>query len=127
MLPFVSEGRPERAAELTERYGVEIVDNVEAARRADTLLIVVKPQDVPTVLDEIAPVTRAGQLIISLAAGITTASIESRLPDAVAVASVEDSGQRRQVAQAYRRPGGKPWPAWGGRGRPKSSGCGAAG
>lgn len=85
---IVSEGRPERAAELRERYGVEIVDNAEAARRADTVLIVVKPQDVAMVLDEIAPVTRAGQLVVSLAAGITTASMEARLPDGVAVARV---------------------------------------
>ena len=85
---IVSEGRPERAAELRDRYGVEIVDNVDAASRADTLLIVVKPQDVGSVLDDIAPVARTGQLVISLAAGITTASIEARLPDGVAVVRV---------------------------------------
>lgn len=85
---IVGEGRADRAEELRARYGVEIVGNVEAARRSDTVLIVVKPQDVPTVLDDIAAVARAGQLVISLAAGITTESIEARLPDGVAVARV---------------------------------------
>lgn len=85
---IVSEGRPERAAELRERYGVEVVGNVEAAGRAETLLVVVKPQDVPTVLDEIASVVRPAQLVISMAAGITTSAIEARLVSGVAVARV---------------------------------------
>jgi pyrroline-5-carboxylate reductase len=80
--------RAERAAELRERYGVDVVGNVEAASKADTLMIAVKPQDVPDLLDEIAPVVRPGQLVMSLAAGITTESIESRLPEGVAVVRV---------------------------------------
>jgi pyrroline-5-carboxylate reductase len=85
---IVSERRPGRAAALQERYGVEALTNVEAASRADTLMLVVKPQDMADVLDDIAPVVRPGQLVISLAAGITTASIESRLPAKTAVVRV---------------------------------------
>jgi pyrroline-5-carboxylate reductase len=85
---LMSERRPARAAELRERYGVEVVSNVEAATKADTLMLVVKPQDMPELLDEIAPLIRSGQLIVSLAAGITTASIEARLPDGVPVVRV---------------------------------------
>jgi len=84
----LSERRGERATELRERYGVDVVDNVEAAKRAETLMLVVKPQDMPDLLDEIAPVVRPGQLVISLAAGITTELIESRLPEGVAVVRV---------------------------------------
>jgi pyrroline-5-carboxylate reductase len=40
------------------------------------------------VLDEIADVLRPGQLLVSLAAGITTAFIESRVPAGVAVVRV---------------------------------------
>jgi pyrroline-5-carboxylate reductase len=40
------------------------------------------------VLDEIAPAVKPGQLVVSLAAGITTAFLESRLPDGVAVVRV---------------------------------------
>jgi pyrroline-5-carboxylate reductase len=85
---LVGEKRHERATELQERYGVEVVSNTEAAQKADTLALVVKPQDMADVLDELAPVTRPGQLVVSLAAGITTAFIEARLPDGVAVVRV---------------------------------------
>ena len=85
---LVGEKRRERAEELTERYGVTVVGNVEAAQKADTLALVVKPQDMSDLLVEIAPHVRPGQLVVSLAAGITTAFIESRLPDGVAVVRV---------------------------------------
>jgi pyrroline-5-carboxylate reductase len=85
---LLTERRPDRAAELRERYGVEVVSNREAAKRAETLVVVVKPQDMTALLDEIADEVRAGQLVISLAAGITTALIESRLPEGVAVVRV---------------------------------------
>jgi pyrroline-5-carboxylate reductase len=80
--------RSERGDELRERYGVDVVSNAEAAAKADTLVLVVKPQDMPDLLDEIAPALRPGQLVMSLAAGITTATIESRLPQGVAVVRV---------------------------------------
>jgi pyrroline-5-carboxylate reductase len=80
--------RSERGDELRERYGVDVVSNVEAATKADTLVLVVKPQDMPDLLDEIAPAVRPGQLVMSLAAGITTETIESRLAEGVAVVRV---------------------------------------
>jgi pyrroline-5-carboxylate reductase len=75
-----TERRPERAADLAERYGVEILPNAEAAAKADTLVLVVKPQDMAALLDEIAPHVRRGALVVSLAAGITTSFLEERLP-----------------------------------------------
>jgi pyrroline-5-carboxylate reductase len=85
---LVGEKRRERAHELEERYGVEVVANLEAVRRADTLVLVVKPQDMGDVVDEIATAVRPGQLVVSLAAGITTTFIESRLPEGAAVVRV---------------------------------------
>jgi len=85
---LIGERRRERADELQERYGVSSVSNVEAAQKADTLVLVVKPQDMDDLLSEISSIVRQGQLVISLAAGITTAFIESRLPDGVAVVRV---------------------------------------
>ena len=85
---LVGEKRRERAHELQERYGVEVVANVEAAQKADTVVLVVKPQDMHDVLEELAPHVRPGQLVVSLAAGITTGFIESRLPEGVAVVRV---------------------------------------
>jgi pyrroline-5-carboxylate reductase len=51
-------------------------------------VLVVKPQDMADVLAEIAPLVRPGQLVVSLAAGITTGFLESRLADGVAVVRV---------------------------------------
>lgn len=85
---LIGEKRPERATELAERYAVEVVANTEAVDRADTVVLVVKPQDMGDVLAEIAPHLRAGQLLVSLAAGITTAYVEARVPDGIPVVRV---------------------------------------
>ena len=85
---LLTERRRDRAAELREQYGVAGVSTREAAKRAETLVLVVKPQDMTALLEEISGEVRAGQLVISLAAGITTALIESRLADGVAVVRV---------------------------------------
>lgn len=85
---LVGEKRPERAAELHERYGVEVVSNREATQRADTIVAVVKPQDMTDLLNEISFDMKPGQLLVSLAAGITTASIEEIIPEGTPVVRV---------------------------------------
>jgi pyrroline-5-carboxylate reductase len=85
---LVGEKRPERAAELRDRYEVTVVGNDEATKAADTVALVVKPQDMSDVLAEIAPHLHPGQLVVSLAAGITTAYVEARIPAGVAVVRV---------------------------------------
>jgi pyrroline-5-carboxylate reductase len=85
---MVGEKRPERAVELREKYAVKVVANTEAAAAADTVALVVKPQDMGEVLTEIAPHLRSGQVLISLAAGITTDYIERHIPDGIAVVRV---------------------------------------
>ncbi|MBZ5734783.1 pyrroline-5-carboxylate reductase [Nocardioides sp. TRM66260-LWL] len=85
---LVGEKRAERAAELEERYGVAVLGNRAAAERATTIALVVKPQDMAELLAEIAPALGPGRLLVSLAAGITTAWIEERVPEGVAVVRV---------------------------------------
>ena len=65
---------------------------------ADTLVLAVKPQDMGTLLDEIAPVVPAGTLVISVAAGITTAFIGQRLTGERSrrPGDVEHAGARRR-------------------------------
>jgi pyrroline-5-carboxylate reductase len=84
----ITERREERAAELTQKYGVRVLDNAEAAALADTLVLVVKPQDMGGLLAEIRDHVAEGNLVVSLAAGITTTYLESRLPDGRAVVRV---------------------------------------
>jgi pyrroline-5-carboxylate reductase len=80
--------RDERARALADSYGIDVVGAQAAAMKAQTLVITVKPQDMAALLDEIAPSLNANQLVISVAAGITTGFIESRLPVDAAVVRV---------------------------------------
>lgn len=68
-----------RSAEITGKYGVPALSLEEAAEKADTLVIAVKPQDMEATLTAIAGAAKTGQLVISIAAGITTAFIERTL------------------------------------------------
>ena len=81
----ITERHPERAAALTAKYGVRTVEIVDALACADTVLLAVKPQDFDALLAEISPHVRPRHVIISVAAGITSARIEARLPAGVVV------------------------------------------
>jgi pyrroline-5-carboxylate reductase len=71
--------RPERSAELAEKLGVEVAANAaDAARGADIVVLAVKPQILPQVLDELQGVNNEA-LYISVAAGVSTQTIESIL------------------------------------------------
>ena len=85
---IVAERRPERAAELATKYKLKVVSNLDAAKAADTLVLVVKPQDMGALLNEISSEITPDTLVISLAAGITTAFLESHLPAGAAVVRV---------------------------------------
>jgi pyrroline-5-carboxylate reductase len=77
----VTARRPERLAELREKYGVHAgASNVEALRGAGLVIVSVKPQDMEAVLEEIASEIQTDQTLLSVAAGVTTASIEAHLP-----------------------------------------------
>ena len=78
----------ERTEELASTYGVRRMSNVDAALVADTLVLVVKPQDMGGLLAEIRGQVRPGALVVSLAAGITTGFLEERLPAGTAVVRV---------------------------------------
>lgn len=80
--------RVDRQAELSMRYGIRMVDNAQAVAGAETVVLVVKPQDMSELLTEIAGVVAPTTLVVSLAAGVDTASIESQLPAGVAVVRV---------------------------------------
>lgn len=84
----ITEKRPDRAEALRATYGVTVSSNVEAAKSASTLLLVVKPQDMAALLAEISPHIAGDCLVISVAAGITTGFLESQLPEGSAVVRV---------------------------------------
>ncbi|GHE43430.1 pyrroline-5-carboxylate reductase [Streptosporangium violaceochromogenes] len=85
---LITARRPERAADLAQRYGVRVVSNAEAAKNAETIVLTVKPQDMGSLLTEIAAHVPADRLVISVAAGITTSFVESRLGAEIPVVRV---------------------------------------
>ncbi|RKT78928.1 pyrroline-5-carboxylate reductase [Terracoccus luteus] len=79
---------PQRVAELVERHGVRSLGNAEAAAAAQTVVLCVKPQDMEGLLDEVRDHVGPDAVVVSLAAGITTAFVESRLPEGTSVVRV---------------------------------------
>jgi len=77
---LIADRRIERSAEVTKEHGVANGTNQEVSAKADTVVLVVKPQDMAIVLDEIKDSLRPGTLVVSLAAGITTGFMEDLLP-----------------------------------------------
>jgi pyrroline-5-carboxylate reductase len=71
---------PEKAETLNNDLGIEVgTDNAEAVRDSHIVLVCVKPQTVAQVMEEIAPVTTADKIIISVAASVPTDYMEKRL------------------------------------------------
>src|SRR5437867_2447501 len=76
--------REERAREIAGKYGVQAtLDNPEAVRWADVVVLMVKPQDMDTLLQQIRGHVEPSKLVVSFAAGIRTSFVEQHLPDEV--------------------------------------------
>lgn len=74
-----------KLAEFHESSGVNAAGTVEAASRSAVIVIAVKSNTVTDLLDEIRDYVKPEQLVISVAAGVTTETIESHLADKVPV------------------------------------------
>lgn len=74
------------ASKLAEEFKVELgEDNQLAAEQADIILLCVRPRTVLEVVRNIGPVLREDQLLISVAASVSTGQIEEALPIPVPV------------------------------------------
>jgi len=65
----ISEKREERAKELIDKYGIAVADTATNVAKAQVLLLVVKPQDIATVLTDIKSSILHSTLVVSFAAG----------------------------------------------------------
>jgi len=78
--------RPERVQELHDLYGVEAtLSNRDAAAGAALVVVAVKPQDIEALLGEVGGLLLEEQTVLTIAAAISTARIESRLSASVPV------------------------------------------
>ncbi|HET9128113.1 MAG TPA: pyrroline-5-carboxylate reductase [Propionibacteriaceae bacterium] len=85
---LIAERSESLAHDVSERTGVRVAGLAEVARTADTIVLVVKPQDALGVLDELATDLRAGTLVVSLCAGLRTERLEEHLPEGTPVVRV---------------------------------------
>lgn len=81
----IAEKRADRAEELRGLHPVTVEPPNEAVRGAHVVILVVKPQDTLALLDEVGSSLEPGALVVSIAAGIRTATIEERVPEGVDV------------------------------------------
>ncbi|NBR24503.1 MAG: pyrroline-5-carboxylate reductase, partial [Micrococcales bacterium] len=84
--------RKESAEHLSKKfkvtaYATEYQPNANslAVEGASLVLLSVKPNQIVKVIQEISPVLAEGALIVSVAAGVTTATMEFHLPKGIAV------------------------------------------
>ncbi|MFT3876781.1 MAG: pyrroline-5-carboxylate reductase [Propioniciclava sp.] len=81
--------RAERCRELEQKYGIATAtDSAAAVEGAAVVLILVKPQDVGSVLPEIGPQLADGAVVVSLCAGVTLATLQAGLPAGTPVVRV---------------------------------------
>jgi pyrroline-5-carboxylate reductase len=86
---MVTARREERARELADRHGVETsLSNPDAAAWARTLVLTVKPQDMDALLEQVGGSITSDHLVITFAAGIRCAFIESSLESGIPVVRV---------------------------------------
>ncbi|WP_417398439.1 pyrroline-5-carboxylate reductase [Flexivirga alba] len=95
---LVREGRPaqivvsdhssDRQAEVAEKYGVQAGSVAEAVAGASRVILAVKPKDMSALLDEVGAHLESDALVISVAAGLTTAYLEEHLPAGTPVVRV---------------------------------------
>ena len=72
--------RLERLKELDRQYGIQVSsDNADLVRHADIVILAVKPQIMESVLKQVAPMVTRRKLLISIAAGVSTAKIRAML------------------------------------------------
>ena len=88
----VSGPRRERRAELTKTYRVKaLASNVEAARKADVVVISVKPQVLPRVMAELRGKLADEQLVLSIVAGASSDALRAGLDHASIVRAMPNT------------------------------------
>jgi len=74
---FGTVSHAERALALSTQWGVDVsTNNAEAARKADLILVGVKPFQVPELMAEIKPALTKDKMLVSFAASVKTRAIE---------------------------------------------------
>ncbi len=81
---FVADTDEVRLAHVKAAHGVEAGSNEEVVAQAHTVIVAVKPDVVPAVLQEIGGALTQDACVVSIAAGVPLATIERHLPGGTA-------------------------------------------
>jgi pyrroline-5-carboxylate reductase len=78
---YAADASTDRLNELAEHYGFGAVQsNRVLVAQSDVVILAVKPQIVPRVIDEVGPTVCGTRLFVSIAAGVTTRTLEQLVP-----------------------------------------------
>ncbi|MBM4444019.1 MAG: pyrroline-5-carboxylate reductase [Chloroflexi bacterium] len=76
----VSDISEARRSHLAQKYGLAVTDsNRSATERAEVIILAIKPGSLPQVMEELKGSLKAGQTVISIAAGVTLARLSQGL------------------------------------------------
>lgn len=77
---YVYDVIPDRLSYMQSKYGVQVLDSIaDVVSATDIITLVVKPQDLLNVIQELNKTYLKGKIILSLAAGINTAYLSKNL------------------------------------------------
>jgi pyrroline-5-carboxylate reductase len=81
-----------RLERLVATYGVQAATGkADLCERADTLVLAVKPKDVPEAIEQLRPHVRPSHRLLSVVAGLTIASLERAFPGAAVVRAMPNT------------------------------------
>jgi pyrroline-5-carboxylate reductase len=81
---FATDVRLDRLKQIDKLYGIQVLpDNPALVKQVDVVILAVKPQIIAPVLHEVAPAVTPKKLVVSLAAGVPTATLRALLPKGV--------------------------------------------
>lgn len=86
---YATDVSEKRCGHLRDTLGIGIFStNAELVQKVDIIFLAVKPQIIDTVLQEIGPRLQSSQLVVSIAAGVATPTLEKHLSEPVPVVRV---------------------------------------
>lgn len=92
---LVTDAYAPRIAEVVARHSFQApAGNLAAVQAANVVILAVKPKDLGQLLAEIAPGVGEDHLVISIAAGITTAFLEKGLPNGAVVRAMPNAASQ---------------------------------
>jgi pyrroline-5-carboxylate reductase len=83
--------RRERVTQLRERTGIEPSLSPAGVTNRDVIVVAVKPRDVEELLQGLKQAIRPGQVVLSIAAGVPTATYESALGEVAVVRAMPNT------------------------------------